>query len=665
METISHGAFSNCPIVFSCDLENQYFTTDDRSIYSKDGTTLILVSSKEYDEDYVVNENITKISNQAFRNVYGNTVNFTNQSVEIADAAFFDTDIKNITFPTELPKVPRQCFAESRIEYVFLSKNTQFIGEIAFSSCSSLKEVIMEEGLIEIQSSAFSGSTNVIQLIIPESVTSILTGAFTGIDVSKIHFKNQTRFQIDDYFLYCDSYIVDYIGTDPNAEIEIPSTCVGITDNMFKDKQLKKINFTEPSSLTTIGQKAFYGSTLKEIVFPNSLSSIGVSAFADCKELTTVTVKGEFSIIPEDCFNNCEKLTTFTVDSDNQIQIIQQRAFKNCKQLDINFLLFGSLIEIQNDAFNGAKVGEKAIIPSTISKIGTYVFYGSQIQTLYFFTESQTEDQSMRILLDDNEETDSINRTTEIPLACFSNCDLLSNIIIGDSIKSIGSYAFSNCPQIVQFNLSASIETIKSYSFYNCIQLTTVLIPNGSKLDTIQGYAFENTKLTSFEIKSDQFIVKDGALMNQPPTELIYYIPNKKPISFVVPNTIKRIRSYAFLSATNIWEIIIPEGELIEIGYQAFANCTSLRKLNLPNSLQNIQDDAFLNCNNILCGGLTLNETLKKRAQECGMPETPLTTDCLNNIVALFRKATCKIEPISFGSHLPLFAILLTKPRSI
>ena len=345
-----------------------------------------------------------------------------------------------------------------------------------------------------------------------------------------------------------------------------------------------------------------------------------------------------------------------THHQNNQIQIIQERAFQNCKNLAIDITEFTSLIEIQDDAFQGAKVGETLLIPSSITKLGTNIFNAVQIHTLYFYTNSQTESTTIKILLK-KIESESL---TEIPFGCFSNCQSLSNINIGNSITSIGSYAFSNCPKIKRIRLNESLKFIKSYAFLNCIQLTTVSIPDGSELNEIQGYAFENTNLTSFEIEGNDFIVQRGALMNNPSTELIYYIPNKKPISFEVPNTIERIRSYAFLSATNIWEIIIPKGELIEIGYQAFANCTSLRKLNLPSTLITIQDEAFLNCNNIVCGGLQLNnESLKERARECGIPAKPLSSQCLNNIVELFNKGTCKNDSFSHLSSLVLFSIFL------
>ena len=85
IRTINNGAFAKNQIVFSSDPENQYFSTDGRSIYSKDGTTLYIVSTKTYNDVYVVNEKVTRIQNQAFRNVPGDTVIFQNPNVILDD----------------------------------------------------------------------------------------------------------------------------------------------------------------------------------------------------------------------------------------------------------------------------------------------------------------------------------------------------------------------------------------------------------------------------------------------------------------------------------------------------------------------------------------------------------------------------------------------------
>ena len=335
---ISNGVFCLNDIVFTCDEENPYFSTDGRSIYNKDGNILYIVSTKQYNDVYVVNESVKSIQSQAFRNVPGDTIIFTNQNVQLDILAFYDTYIKNITFPTELSVVPRSCFQTSRIEYVFLSENVTKIEQSAFADCKNLKELIMEEGLIEIQTSAFSNSPNVIQLKIPNSVTSILTGAFTGISIDRIKFENTTRFRFDSNFLYCDSYIVDYIGTNANAEIEIPNNCKGISEKMFQNKNVKKITFEDSSVLESIGESAFESSTLKEIILPPSLTKIGSYAFKNCKNLISVTLNGSFTIIPTECFSNCDKLKTFIINEDNEIETIGQKAFLNCIQLEINFM---------------------------------------------------------------------------------------------------------------------------------------------------------------------------------------------------------------------------------------------------------------------------------------------------------------------------------------
>ena len=73
-------------------------------------------------------------------------------------------------------------------------------------------------------------------------------------------------------------------------------------------------------------------------------------------------------------------------------------------------------------------------------------------------------------------------------------------------------------------------------------------------------------------------------------------------------------------------------------------DCVNLRRIVLPNSLKSIDDMAFENCNKIVCGGLTLNVSLKQQAKDAGIKDLPLSDGCLNNFEALLRKRTCKIS---------------------
>ena len=62
----------------------------------------------------------------------------------------------------------------------------------------------------------------------------------------------------------------------------------------------------------------------------------------------------------------------------------------------------------------------------------------------------------------------------------------------------------------------------------------------------------------------------------------------------VIPNGVKQIGPYAF-NSTAVTEVVIPES-VERIGWGAFWNCQSLKKLNLPANLTQIEESAFCNC---------------------------------------------------------------------
>ena len=125
-------------------------------------------------------------------------------------------------------------------------------------------------------------------------------------------------------------------------------------------------------------------------------------------------------------------------------------------------------------------------------------------------------------------------------------------------------------------------------------------------------------------------------------SKIIYFISTPNTKSFVVPGSVTDISAYSFLGCEYLLEVIISDGKINRIGFEAFRDCVNLRRIVLPKSLQTIEKDAFLNCNNIVCGGLFLNPNLKKQAEDAGIQPLPLSDGCLNNYNAFVRKETCK-----------------------
>ena len=155
-----------------------------------------------------------------------------------------------------------------------VKEGTRIICNSAFSSCSSLSEIVIPSSVTSIGDSAFSWCSSLSEIVIPSSVTSIGDWAFSRCNsLSEIVIPSSVT-SIGKYaFSCCDSL----------SEIVIPSSVTSIGDHAFSDCR-SLFEIVIPSSVTSIGNSAFSCcDSLSEIVIPSSVASIGDSAFYKCK----------------------------------------------------------------------------------------------------------------------------------------------------------------------------------------------------------------------------------------------------------------------------------------------------------------------------------------------------------------------------------------------
>ena len=181
---------------------------------------------------------------------------------------------------------------------------------------SSVKKVVIEDGVTSIGNDAFSNCSGLISITIPNSVTSI------GESV----------------FYYCTSL----------TTITIPNSITSIGEAAFGNC-IRLTSITIPESVTSIGNYAFSGCTsLTSITIPDNVTSIGECAFSYCTSLTNITIPDSVTSIGSAAFYKCSSLTNITIP--NSVTSIGNKAFSDCTSLT-NITIPDSVTSIGNKAF--------------------------------------------------------------------------------------------------------------------------------------------------------------------------------------------------------------------------------------------------------------------------------------------------------------------------
>ena len=279
------------------------------------------------------------------------------------------------------------------------------IGKYAFYKCSGLTSVTIPNSVTSIGISAFYNCSGLTSVTIGNSVTSIGNSAFSNCSglISIIVDESNPSFSSIEGILY---------NNDATTLIYCPIT---------------KKTVTIPNSVTSIGYSAFSGcSGLTSVTIPNSVTSIDNNAFYKCSGLTSVTIPNSVTSIGQRVFENCSGLTSVTIG--NSVTSIGGSAFYNCSGLT-SVTIGNSVTSIGQRAFYDCSRLTSVTIPNSVTSIGGSAFY---------------------------------------------NCSGLTSVTIGNSVTSIGQRAFYDCSRLTSVTIPNSVTSIGDQAFCNCSELTSI-----------------------------------------------------------------------------------------------------------------------------------------------------------------------------------------------
>ncbi|MGN0370438.1 MAG: leucine-rich repeat domain-containing protein [Butyrivibrio sp.] len=286
--------------------------------------------------------------------------------------------------------------------------------------------------------------------------------------------------------------ITNYYGDD--AEVVIPD---------------KLYDFT----VTSIGWAAFGGcDSITSIEIPGTVTDIKGNVFSGCTLLRSIKISDSVSNIPEDVFNNCTSLETIEVDKNNE----------NYSSLD--GVLYN---KSQTELIRCPEGKTDIIIPESVTDIScTIAFQGcSNLVSMEILSTELDLDEFVLNLRCGSLEKIEVNKDN----TNYSSLDGVlynkeqtklikcpqgkTDVIIPDSVTSIGDNAFDSCRDITSIEFPSGLITIGEYAFYDCNSLSKIKIPEGVK-SIAYGTFFECDGLTSIELPSTLVSIGDWAFAN-------------------------------------------------------------------------------------------------------------------------------------------------------
>ena len=606
--------------------------------------------------EVILPEGITTIGAGAFHFCTDlESINFPSTLKTIEDSAFFQTKLNSIVLPEGLETIGQQAFASTRLSYILVPGTVTTIGSFAFASNGHLKSIVFQNGYDKtFGDKLFSDCPALESVYLGYGITSVKEAMFDGVKSLKNVSLAESITSIGGRaFAGCTSLKAIYLPANLES--------IGI-QAFYRCTGLETLNM--PNRVSSLGRMAFEGCTsLKYLTLSENLTSLDIQMFQDCTSLEAIAMPSSLKVVGTRAFFGCTSLKYIVLN--DGLENINEFAFTGCDSLE-SIIIPDSVRNIDRGAFSTGltRHGNLNDVYSKRDYISD-VLYGpysnansvsSNTGDIYVCTDSGNEGK-VYVKDDDNkwQLKDTLpyellfgetNPTTIESGKAYINvktgdmfvefrCNLKSITLpfVGGSADFIGEHIYSGA--LADGEKPAAdlgddndlyIDTASSsiYRKVNGAWMSQVVMTNDdNSIGTMD--AGTNTPDPDDAASCDYYINTDtgeywyktaddkwgdsvGHIQNMFNSFGYFFVAagSRQKSGFLnglVPETLKivvltntaEIGDGAFAKCSHIETVILPN-TLTSIGNTSFEGCTSLKSINVPNSVLTIGNYAFANC---------------------------------------------------------------------